>query len=70
MTVTPQTGWRPRKGDRVQWRGKAGTVTDDYWSHRDRFSVLFDDSIMPLDFGAEALRLLPPSPSKERTEGE
>lgn len=46
---------QPRKGDRVVWRGKAGTVVDDYWKDRDRFSVLFDGSREPLDFGAEAL---------------
>lgn len=46
----------PQKGDRVQWRGKPGTVTDDYWRHRDRFSVRFDGDHHDLDFGAEALR--------------
>ena len=50
------TGKRqPRKGDRVVWRGKAGTIVDDYWSVRDRYSVLFDGSKHPLDFGADAL---------------
>ncbi len=51
--------YRPKKGDRVTWRGQPGTVVDDYWRDRDRFSVLIDGDHEPLDFGAEALRLLP-----------
>ena len=50
--------YTPKKGDRVTWRGKPGEVVDDYWAHRDRFSVLFDGDREPLDFGAEALRLV------------
>lgn len=49
---------RPKKGDRVTWRGKVGTVVDDYWKDRDRYSVLFDGSSEPLDFGAGALKIL------------
>lgn len=52
------TVWEPKKGDRVTWRGKPGTVTDDYWRQRDRFSVLLDGASEPLDFGATALRPL------------
>lgn len=49
-------GRTPKKGDRVVWRGKSGTVVDDYWKDRDRYSVLFDGESEPLDFGAAALR--------------
>jgi hypothetical protein len=45
-----------KPGDRVSWRGRLGTVTSDYWRHRDRFSVRFDGDDHDLDFGAEALR--------------
>ncbi len=48
--------WTPKKGDRVRWRDRLGTVTNDYWRHRDRFSVRLDDAEIDLDFGADALR--------------
>lgn len=51
--------FQPVKGERVTWRGMRGTVVDDYWRDRDRYSVLFDGAMQPLDFGAEALRRLP-----------
>jgi hypothetical protein len=55
-------GWI-RKGVRVEWRGKPGVVVDDYWRHRDRFSVLLDGASVPLDFGADSLRLPNPPAS-------
>lgn len=48
-----------KKGDRVIWRGKAGTVVDDYWRDRDRYSVIFEGSSEPLDFVASALTATP-----------
>jgi len=53
------TGYTPKKGDRVTWRDHAGTVIDDYWRDRDRYTVLLDGDEVPLDFGAEALKLIP-----------
>jgi hypothetical protein len=38
-----------KPGDRVSWRGRLGTVTSDYWRHRDRFSVRFDGDDHDLD---------------------
>lgn len=55
-------GYQPKKGDRVQWRGQAGTIDDDYWRHRDRFTVRFDDG-SESDFGAEALSPLVATPT-------
>lgn len=48
-----------KPGVRVQWRGQSATVVSDYWRHRDRFSVQFDGDEHILDFGAEALTLIP-----------
>jgi hypothetical protein len=31
------------KGDRVQTRFGRGTISDDYWAHRDRYTVNYDD---------------------------
>lgn len=58
-------GWL-HKGARVEWRGKPGVVVDDYWRHRDRFSVLFDGASVPLDFGADSLR--PANPPASATD--
>lgn len=49
---------KPKKGDRVSWRGRLGRVSDDYWSHRDRYTVKFDDG-SENDFGAASLRSEP-----------
>jgi hypothetical protein len=51
--------WRPKKGDRVTWRGQPGVIDDDYWAHRDRYTVRFNDG-SESDFGAESLRLAAP----------
>ena len=54
--------YEPKKGDRVKWKHYVGTIVDDYWRDRDRYSVLFDGDKEPLDFGAEALsRIMPPN---------
>jgi len=53
-------GYRPKKGDRVAWRDHLGTVTDDYWRDRDRYTVLLDGDGVPLYFGAGALKPIPP----------
>ncbi len=47
--------WVPKKGDRVTWRDHPGFISADYWAHRDRFTVQFDDG-SESDFGAEALQ--------------
>jgi len=58
-------GYRPteyklKKGDRVAWRDHLGTVVDDYWRDRDRYTVLLDGNDAPLDFGAGALKPISP----------
>lgn len=63
--MTPTTkmqeggAYQPKRNDRVTWRGHPGTVIDDYWRDRDRYTVMLDGDGVPLDFGAEALRLIP-----------
>ncbi|WP_341209839.1 hypothetical protein [uncultured Sphingomonas sp.] len=47
--------WKPKKGDRITWRGKPGVVTDDYWADRDRFTIRLDEG-GETDHGAESLR--------------
>lgn len=51
------SAYQPKKGDRVQWRERDGTVADDYWSDRDRYTVRFDDG-SESDHGAYALKPL------------
>lgn len=46
-------------GTRIGWRNYKGTVVDDYWRHRDRFTVRFDGDDFTLDFGAGSLRPIP-----------
>lgn len=60
--------WQPKKGDRVTWRGQPGVIEDDYWSHRDRFTVRFDDG-SESNFGAACLRRLPTPPIINSVEG-
>lgn len=54
--------WQPKVGDRVMWRDQPGTIMDDYWWSRDRYTVRFDDG-SESDFGAAALRRQPSIPA-------
>ena len=48
---------RPKKGDRVQTRFGKGTISDDYWRDRDRYTVNYDDG-SESDHGAESITVL------------
>ena len=47
-----------KKGDRVSTQFGDGTIVDDYWAYKDRFTVKLDVDDGFFDFGSSSMRFL------------